>query len=73
MKKAVVLAGVLVLTLMSCSKTLLLSDGQTVKKIKVASKIEMKYDDSHNNILTFESVQGTHYTINTSLYTYVIK
>lgn len=73
MKKVVVAAGVLALMLMSCSKTLLLSDGQTVKKIKVASPIEMKFDDSHNKVLSFESVQGTHYTINTSLYTYVIK
>lgn len=73
MKKAVVVAGVLALMLISCSKTILLSDGLSVKKIKVGSSIEMKYDESNNKVLRFESLQGTHYTINASLYTYVIK
>ena len=62
-----------VMLLSSCSKTLILTDGQNTKKIKVASQIVIKKDDSNNQILSFESVNGTKYTIDASKYNYTIK
>lgn len=74
MKKIVLIAGTLaVMMLSSCSKTIILTDGQNIKKIRVAYTIESKKDEDNNSILTFESLLGTKYSINTSKYTYVIK
>jgi hypothetical protein len=74
MKKSILIASALAITILSsCSKTLILSDGQNVKKIKVAYAIKTNRDEANNTILSFESVQGTKYSINTANYTYVIK
>ncbi|MDX2191697.1 MAG: hypothetical protein SFY32_17740 [Bacteroidota bacterium] len=72
--KSLLLASALALTLLaSCSKTLILTDGNKVVKIQVANSIECKKDSLNNNILRFESIKGTKYSINADLYTYVIK
>lgn len=74
MKKSILIASTLAITILSsCSKTLILSDGEHVKKIQVSSQIETKRDESNNTILSFQSVLGTKYSINTANYTYVIK
>jgi hypothetical protein len=74
MKKQMLLASALAVTILSsCSKTLILSDGQNTKKIKVATSIQVKHDEANNAILSFESVQGTKYSINTANYSYEIK
>jgi len=74
MKKSILIAGALAITILSsCSKTLILTDGQNVKKIQVSSKIETMKDESNNTILSFQSVLGTKYSINTANYTYIIK
>ena len=67
---ATFLAGII---LTSCTKTLILSDGQTTKKIQVYNSIEANKDEANNTILSFTSFEGTKYTINTSKYSYVIK
>lgn len=72
--KAVLIASALAMTLLaSCSKSLILSDGEKTKKIWVDGKIELKKDADNNTILSFQSVEGTKYTIDASKYTYVIK
>ncbi len=72
--KSILLASALALTLLaSCSKSLVLSDGEKTRKIWVDGKIEMKKDGSNHTILSFQSIEGTKYTIDTDKYSYVIK
>lgn len=68
-----VVAVVSALFFSSCSKRVILSDGEHTKKIWVGGKIEFKKGDLNNQILSFESVNGTKYTIDASKYSYVIK
>jgi hypothetical protein len=72
-KKILIAGAVAVAILSSCSKTLILSDGKQEKKIKVAHAIKTDRNQDNNTILSFQSVLGTKYSINTTNYTYVIK
>lgn len=72
--KGLLIASFLALTILaSCSKTLILSDGNSTKKIRVATKIVVKKDENNHKILSFESANGTKYTIDTEQYEYTIK
>lgn len=74
MKKTMLLASALAITILSsCSKTIILSDGSHTKTIKVATSIKSSYDQNNNTILSFESIEGTKYSINASAYSYEIK
>jgi hypothetical protein len=69
MKKLVVplaLAGMALVS--SCTKTVLVSDGENSRTIKVAGKIKTYTDAENRNITTFYSVAGTKYNINTENY-----
>lgn len=65
-------ASVAILSLSSCSKTLILSDGTSSKEIKMIGKINPT-TSSEGNFINFVSVKGTHYHIDLSKYSYTIK
>lgn len=69
---AFMIASVAILSLSSCSKTLVLSDGSSSKEIKMIGKLNST-TSSEGNFVNFVSVKGTHYHIDLSKYTYSIK
>ncbi|MFN0049380.1 MAG: hypothetical protein ACKVOU_09675 [Cytophagales bacterium] len=72
--KSLLLASALAITILaSCSKSLVLTDGEKTKKIWVDGKIEMKKDINNNTVVSFQSIEGTKYTIDANKYSYVIK
>jgi hypothetical protein len=75
MKREILWAAVAgaALFLTSCSKSIILSDGVHTKKIWVDGKIELKRGENNTQVLSFESLNGTKYTIDASKYTYIIK
>ena len=75
MKKAVVPLGVaIILSLASCSKSLTLTDGTQTRTIKTSGEIKVATDAAtQTKYLQFQSIQGTHYTINASTYDWNIK
>ncbi|MFQ3577105.1 MAG: hypothetical protein SNJ77_11785 [Cytophagales bacterium] len=76
MKKVMVvfyLAGISIFTLASCTKTVVLSDGERTKMIKVNGQIQMTKDENNQVYASFESAKGTKYNINTAEYQLKIK
>lgn len=69
--------GLLILSLigfmMSCSKTVVVSDGVTTKKIKIKGNVAVVSDSNNNTYSKFESVKGTKYNINNKNYTVSMK
>lgn len=77
MKKKMVamyLAGIISMVVFSsCTKTVLLSNGEQTKKIKVVGEVSQKRDSLNNMYTSFESVKGTKYNINSANYIVIVK
>lgn len=71
-KSLLVASALAAMLLSSCAKSIVLSDGEKTKRIWVDGKI-IYHKDGENATLSFESVNGTNYTIDANKYTYVIK
>jgi hypothetical protein len=71
--KIYLVIGLTFFQLVSCSKKVVLSDGERTKVIKVAGEIKMIRDQNNQLYASFESTKGTKYSINTSDYQMKIK
>lgn len=60
-------------SLVSCSKTVVLSDGIKNKEIKVAGDVKVYKTDTNIEYISFQTPKGTKYSIETASYDYVIK
>ncbi len=72
---AVYLAGVIAagLVLSSCAKTVVLSNGEQTKRIKVVGEVTQTRDSLNNMFTSFVSVKGTKYNINSANYIVIVK
>lgn len=74
MKKLIYIIATVTTTIVfsSCSKTLVLSDSNSSKEIKMYGKINI-VSTNEGNFANFESIRGTNYHIDLSKYTYKYK
>ena len=57
----------------ACSKSVIVSNGEQFRLIKVAGKIETHKDSMNNTITSFHSVKGSTFNINMTDYAITIK